>query len=308
MLAPAVLKGRHHLGKGVFVMSLVSRFGFTFVLAAVALTGCAAQTDGEDDVSSDGEEIVGVAKHRAAMDACNKKKSGALGRASTNIDIVDAHVAYEKCLATANDATLARIAANIASAGRRYSTGTPAHAFDVYRRAAGPLCELAADAGMHGGGTAEFIDIASCHAERERIFGRLIEANVALGGNPTLVPEDKAYAACYRTWERAPRPDTHASMQAAAKLAECIEKDVDAISKKIGIDTNGNFSKRSAAVAERNFRFALAKAFEAGGAACSVLGDAGENGGGTASLPQIAHCRADASALLGHLLVSTSAR
>jgi hypothetical protein len=295
-------------------MSLVSRFGFAFALAAFAVTGCAAETNEEDDASSDGEEIVGLAKHQAAMDACLKKRTGALGRASSDGALSDAHVAYEKCLASANDATLARISANIASAGRRYSSGTPAHAFDVYRRAAGPLCELAADAGKHGAadelgrGTGEPIVIAWCRAERERILGRLIESNVALGGKPKLVPQDARYAACYRTWEHAPRPDTNASVQAASKLAECIEKNVDAISKTIGIETNGNFPKRSAAVAERNFRFALSKAFEAGGAACAVLGDAGENGGGTASLPQIAHCRADASALLGDLLFETSAR
>jgi hypothetical protein len=266
----------------------MGRFAAFFLLFTTV--GCASA-----EATMASGDAVTAASHPRSVRACDAKHEHEAGEASSTVAMIEAEVHWQDCLASANDAAVAKIEANLRAAGSGLAGNTKSTVKQA-RTLGETLCEEEDKAAPDFGGTLARVEAAGCRASREHFLAQLMDAFVDFGGDPVELPEARAeHAACYATYDAAMKQagSTADMLQALYGLADCVGNEAGAFAEPIAtIEIQDDPSVGDLPTSTARVRTVVQDAMSPDDGLCMLLNEAGENGIGSLSRVTAGSCQA----------------
>lgn len=263
-----------------------------FVLTLFACSPHEAETIGGDD-----NQDQAATSHRDAVTACVNERTAKLESAASTADMSAVLLAFQQCVAAANDRSIAALDKVLAERGSRHA-GMVRGYVDDWRQAAQTLCPVLGDAASSAG-TLGSTARADCAAQREHDLALLLDARAALGATPQPIADDRAnYPACYEE-----RDKSAGQAEAAHTLASCLfeavqVRRVPVIASKVV----ANFPDRDPVDVQSKAKEVVTLPFDTAEPVCGALIDSDPDGSGDAGLSKRGECLVDSIVLVDDYL------
>jgi hypothetical protein len=262
------------------------------LLVLLSTAGCAGVETTEAAGGASAE--VAATSHPRRVKTCDASHDREAADAASTLAMIRAEARWQDCLASADDAAVATIEANLKQAGSGLAGMTKSTLADARKRGEA-LCAEEDKASPNFGGTLSRVEAVACRASREHALAQLMDAFVDFGTHPVEIAEARGeHARCYAPYDAAMN-DAHSTadmLQALFGLADCVANEAAAFAEpiaKVQIDNDPKVGDLATSTAR--VRSIIDAATSADGGLCMLLNEAGENGIGSLSRVSAGSCQ-----------------